>query len=141
MKKIAFLLSFMIAFFCAFSFVGCSTNNYLITTVSFIITNQLGEPIENATISFKKLNKEIITNQNGENSITIKLPNEKEKWIGTILTIKAEGYVPIIIFNFILQYNEPRSAQFMLLFDDGTLPYCTYVEIPENDEIKRILLK
>lgn len=143
MKIIRFCLIFLIFINSINLLCACSAQNTSFTEISFNITDQLGRPVENAKITFKKLNKELFTEKNGKTkSIKISLPQQTtDNWIGTIISINADGYVPIIIFNFILKYNKSREAQFMLLYDDGTLPYCSYVEIPEDDEIRKILLQ
>ena len=95
-------------------------------------------------ITFKEEGISTFTLEDGHSS-TLKVPTkqpwkEQEDWFGVIVSLKADGYVPIVIFNFILNTKNDRYAEIMLLTDDGTLPYCAYVEIPSAEAIRRVLL-
>ena len=141
MKKIPlFILCFILILPCLL--VGCSAKATHYSEVIFELTDQQNTPVKNAKICFKKLDMTFITNDFGKTE-NIKIPlrlSQTEDWYGTIVTITAQGFVPLVIFNFILTYDQTRVAKIMLLFDDGTLPYCAYVEVPSNDAIKQILL-
>lgn len=112
--------------------------------VTFFVTDQQGLPVKNVCITFKEEGISTFTLEDGHSS-TLKVPTkqpwkEQEDWFGVIVSLKADGYVPIVIFNFILNTKNDRYAEIMLLTDDGTLPYCAYVEIPSAEAIRRVLL-
>jgi len=121
---------------------SCSNKNLCFGEVIFVITDQLNTPIKDAEICFKKFDQTYFTDKDGKTqNIKIALPqNDTETWYGTTITIKKQGFVPLVVFNFVLNYDKERNAKIMLLFDDGTLPYCAYVEVPSDKEIRQILL-
>ena len=141
MKKILlFILCFVIILLPLLT--SCTTIPTRYYQVVFELTDQQNNPVKNAEICFKKFGLTFTTNDLGKTT-HIKIPLDvppTESWYGTIVTIKSQGFVPLVIFNFILTYDQERTAKIMLLFDDGTLPYCTYVEVPSKDEIRQILL-
>lgn len=141
MKKLCIFIIIISILCFAFAFCGCSTKQEDYAQISFYLSNQNGDPIKDATICFKKYKVTLMSNEDGCSEVAkLQLPQKGEDtWFGTIVTINAEGYVPVVIFNFILQYDQPRQASLMLLYDDGTLPYCAYVEVPDSESIRRIL--
>lgn len=145
MKKIS-IVSIAAAFiiFCML-LGGCSTPiQESFCEVSFFVTDQNGLPVQDVSVTFNEYDLNITTLADGHTptlSVPTKAPwKADEDWFGVMVTLKADGYVPIVIFNFVLQYGQSRNAEIMLLTDDGTLPYCAYVEIPSSDAIRRILL-
>lgn len=145
MKKVFIVfVSTTFIIFCLL-FEGCSTSSHEnFCEVSFFVTDQNGLPVQDVVVTFNESNLTATTLADGHTPI-LSVPTKKpwkaaENWFGVMVTLKADGYVPIVIFNFVLQYNQPRNAEIMLLTDDGTLPYCAYVEIPSSDAIRRILL-
>lgn len=145
MKKVFIVFVTTIFILCCLSFGGCSTlrqENFC--EVSFFVTDQNGLPVQDVAVIFNESNLSVTTSADGHTP-TLAVPAKKpwkaeENWFGVMVTLKADGYVPVVIFNFVLQYGQLRNAEIMLLTDDGTLPYCAYVEIPSADAIRRILL-
>lgn len=145
MKKvfIVFVATTFIIFCLLFG--GCSRpSNKNFCEVSFFVTNQNGLPVQDVVVTFNEYNLDVTTLDDGHTP-TLSVPTKEpwkagENWFGVMVTLKADGYIPVVIFNFVLQYEQSRNAEIMLLTDDGTLPYCAYVEIPSSDAIRRILL-
>lgn len=65
--------------------------------------------------------------------------NKNSEWFGVTVVFKKDGYLPLVIFNFVLYDKKQRQATVTMFKNDGSLPYCAYVEIPSKEEIRRII--
>lgn len=145
MKKVWFFVLFWTVF-CLFFFVGCAKTKSKTVglSVSFFITDQEGLPVSGAEISFKALGLTFVTDNGGrtENlSLSVNADDCADGWYGTTVIVRAENKVTIAIFNFVLYPAAEREVDLMMLTDDGTLPYCAYVEIPSADAIRRLTMQ
>ncbi len=143
-KPIKFCILFLIFCLSLFS-SGCrkTQNETCRLVVSFFITDQDGIPIRDAEILFKSSGLKIRTREDGTSEnvvLTVDAAECKDGWYGTTIVLNAENKVPVAVFNFVLYPDEARRAEFLLLNDDGTLPYCAYVEIPSDETIRRIMV-
>ena len=145
MKKVWFFVPLW-AIFCLFFIGGCAKtkSKTVELSVSFFVTDQEGLPVSGAEISFKALGLTFITDDGGrtENvSLSVNADDCADGWYGTTVVVRAENKVTIAIFNFVLYPAVGREVDLMMLTDDGTLPYCAYVEIPSADAIRRLTLQ
>lgn len=134
-----------IMLFCCvlFSFSACKKND-LTTSVQFCVTDLGGIPIKNAVVTVKEDNIVNLTDEEGNTpqflvAVAHNSINKNEDWFGVTVTVTAEGYVPMVIFNCIVYESKTRQVVVRLFDDDGTLPYAAYVEIPTEEIIRKLL--
>jgi hypothetical protein len=142
-KKTCKVLCLIIFLSVVFGFAACN-KSVPTTSVQFCVTDLEGNPIKDAVVTIKEEGKTDTTDSEGNTTqLVVRVVhndiNKNEDWFGVTVTVKAEGFVPMVIFNCILYESKMRQVNLRLFNDDGTLPYTAYVEIPAVEIIRKLL--